>query len=763
MEAVPHRPSQPVIPNPGDPASKLAIEKFADGTIACLKFTGTIDEGFEGKKLGASAGGDTLILDLGGVKKISSFGIREWVDFVAAAGKQVRSMILIECSPKVVDQLNMVANFAGGGRVFSFYSPFRCDYCDTDHRVLLQVDKDHETIKSMKLAERPCPSCKEAMYFDEDGATFFSYIIGQEKFELEPDVAAFLASKLNYAVSDLNRKLRVDKVIEGRTTYVKLAGDLEKSFPREKLAEGLEGTVILDLGSIGRVEPAGAAEWRGFIKMVTPLVESLYLAAVPPAVLEKLCSQEDLGFKAQVLTLTLPYACSTCGTTSAQSIDVGQHHDVLKFATAPELRCTTCKHAMQCVAGEAQMTLLPGLPKPTASTEVVKALGILRERALQIQREKKPASKSNVMAAIAPVAAQRSSLLVPFLAALLAVVVAAGGYLAYQRMNKTAEAPKSALGTLASRSAATRPAWITSDTQGTAGCIDTADKGLSCVGVSSISARQDDAEDEAADAALDAVANALAVRITSEDWKLSVIPTYKAARDAKLAAFDRDPSNTSARRDVREARNAVGRVLRATSGGAVPAAPTGRYWEEYAGADGKRYLAFAQVSLGATELAKLVEGYTVTSTALGATAVPMFPLVGWRYPKLDHGAIITKLGTGALQDLGLAEQYVVVAVAGRDVIDGASFAKLTGDEHAQLVEHGGTLRLKVQASDGAPREFSSVIKAKTDDTPGTTGKGSNGGKNGGSNGGRPTGNTGGVNIWDRYGGGKGSGRDDPTQ
>src|SRR6185295_15814043 len=101
-----------------------------------------------------------------------------------------------------------------------------------------------------------------------------------------------------------------------------------------------------------------------------------------------------------------------------------------------------------------------------------------------------------------------------------------------------------------------------------------------------------------------------AVRITNPAWKLSVIPVYKPARDAKLAAFDRDPSNTSARRDVREARNAVARVLRATSGGAVPAAPTGRYWEEYTGGDGKRFLAFAQVSLGATELAKLVEGYT---------------------------------------------------------------------------------------------------------------------------------------------------------
>ncbi len=754
MEAVPHRPSQSVIP--ADPPAKLMVEKFADGAIACLKFTGTIDESFEGKKLGGTAAGDTLVLDLGGVKKISSFGIREWVDFVSTASKLVRSMILIECTPKVVDQLNMVANFAGGGRVFSFYAPFRCDYCDSEHRVLLQIDRDFETIKSMKLAERPCPTCKEGMYFDEDGATYFSYLIGQEKFELEPEVAGFLASKLNYAVSDLSRKLRVDKVIEGRTTYLKLGGDLDRSFPRDKLAEGLEGTVIVDLSSIGRIEPAGAAEWRAFVKMVAPLVDQLYLAAAPPAFVEKLGSVEDLGPKAQVLTLTLPYACTSCGTTSGQTIEVAQHHDVLKFATAPELRCLQCKHAMQCVAGETLMTLLPGLPKPTAGSDIVKSIGMLRERAVQAQRERKPAAKSNVMSAVMPVAVPpRASLLVPVLASLLAVVVLAGGYLAYQRITATPTLA-TGLGGVSARSAEARPAWITSDTQGTATCTETANKGLSCVGVSSVSARQDDAEDEAADAALDAVANALAVRIADEPWKLAVIPIYKAARDAKLAAFDRDPGNTSARRDVREARHAVGRVLRATSGGAVPATPTGRYWEEYSGADGKRYLAFAQFSLGATEISKLADGYSKTATVLGATAVSVFPLVGWRFPKIENGAILTKLGSGPLQELGLAEQYVVVAVAGRDVIDASSFAKLAGDEYGALSDKGGTLRLKVQASDGPPREFSTAIKAaKQVETPAT-----------GSGSGKPprTGNeTGNVNVWDRYGGGKGSGRDDPTQ
>ena len=88
------RPSQPIIPDGAAP--KLVIEKFADGDVACLKFVGTIDEAFEGKKLGMTAGADTLVLDLGGVKKISSFGIREWVDFMAAASKQTKSIVVIE-------------------------------------------------------------------------------------------------------------------------------------------------------------------------------------------------------------------------------------------------------------------------------------------------------------------------------------------------------------------------------------------------------------------------------------------------------------------------------------------------------------------------------------------------------------------------------------------------------------------------------------------------------------------------------------------
>lgn len=127
----------------GPSGAKLTVDKFADGDIVGLRFDGSIDANFEGKKLAASLTAATLILDLGGVKKISSFGIREWVDFVKTAGEQVQQLILIECTPKVVDQLNIVGNFVGDGRVFCSMRRSTVIIA-IEHRVLLHVDCDRD-------------------------------------------------------------------------------------------------------------------------------------------------------------------------------------------------------------------------------------------------------------------------------------------------------------------------------------------------------------------------------------------------------------------------------------------------------------------------------------------------------------------------------------------------------------------------------------------------------------------------------------------
>ncbi len=754
MEAAPQQAST----SPEEQTQKLKIDKFSDGGIVCLKFAGTVDEDFEGKKLAATVKAQTLILDLADIRKISSFGIREWVDFVNAADKNCEQVILLECAPKVVDQLNMVANFAGEkGRVFSFYAPYRCDYCDSDSSLLMQVDRDWEVIKNMKPPERPCGACGEPEYFDEDPTTYFSFIAGQDKFELDHEVAAFLSSKLNYTVSESARRLRVDKIIEGRSTYLKLSGDLDGSFPREKLAEGLEGTIIIDLAGIGKIDPAGAAEWRGFMQMVTPTAESIFLLAVPPGFLEKLTKPEDLGPKAQVITFAMPYACERCATTSSQVIDVEQHFDVLKFATPPEMKCKDCKSPTTCAATEGLLSHLPTLPKPSISPQTRKFIKEVQER----KPEKK---KTATTVAEAAAAGKGGGMGMMLGAAAIAAALALGGVFIYQYMNKKPDLTENTAVTVGEKvreAGQARPAWITSDTFFSATCTPDGD-GMSCVGVSSYVNNQEDARAEAKEASLEAMVNQVAVKIDDPAWQQTVQQIYGDARQQMLSTFDRLRDQAlkgtydrgeydRSHRAVRKARTAVVSAFKATAGSLFPTAATDEYWEEYreSGGGGTRFLVFVQYKVDGDLMKRLVERYSTVEKALGASVVTVFPGVAWRYPNVDQGAIIVGLDTGKLRDSGLGTEAIVQEIQERPVKDAQAFSRLLDDAVKLLTERGGQLKLKLKTGDMGSGDYTIPFPKKSEPSHSTSHSGSHSRDHGQV---RP------PVPWQRKGG-----RDDPTQ
>ncbi len=739
---------------------KLAIDRFADGGIVCLKFTGTIDEDFDGKKTAGTVKCTTLLLDLAEVRKISSFGIREWVDFMNAVAKNTEEIVLIECSPKVVDQLNMVANFAGTGRVFSFYAPYRCDYTDTDHLVLMQIDRDWEVIKSMKPPERVDPESGEPAYFDEDPITYFAFIAAQERFELEPDVAAFLAAKLNYSVSDSAQKLRIDKVIEERSTYLKLSGALDGTFPREKLVEGLEGTVIIDLSGMGKIEPAGAAEWRGFLQMLTPAAEAIYLLGVPPIFLEKLTKPEDLGPKAQVITFAMPYACDKCAMTQSYAIDVEQHYDVLKFATPPEMRCSECKEPTVCAATEGLLSHLTTLPKPSISPQTRKFIKQVQER----KPEKKKKAPTTVAEAAA--AGRRGQTSMMFAAAAVAAGLAVAGVLGYNYLQQEKAAARverrDAVGPLIEQSGESRPAWVTSDERFTAFCNTTEQKALSCVGISSFAATEEDAREEAKEAALEAISHAVGLQITDSDWQSTVGKIYADARQTRLAELDKAKGDSDdkrydiARRAVREGRNAVAESLSKTGGAAVPTNPTDAYWEAYEAGSGSRFLAFVQYQLPKEQVERLLETYSKQHDALGASATTVFPGIAWRFGDIHTGALLTNLDSGDLKAIGLAEGYIITSVQDRQIRDGASFAQMIGQELERLKQDGGNLKLMIKTGDGPQVEFNRPVQRIITEQPVRGGTRSRG-----SRGDTPAVN-GSINTWDRFQK-RGASRDDPSQ
>jgi hypothetical protein len=361
--------------------------------------------------------------------------------------------------------------------------------------------------------------------------------------------------------------------------------------------------------------------------------------------------------------------------------------------------------------------------------------------------DKKP---STGILPVARPAAEPRSRLVPSLLALVVLVVGAAGLVYYKQTTADRGPGPYGAGPAVDRCAAARPPWILREAgPGTATCSDDGG-GLACLGVSMLSPSQEDAEDEASDAAIEAVAFELGKRITDKAWQASIPGMYAPARDAKLAALNRDLQSTQAKRDVREGRRAVAHALRAAG---IDASSDGRYWEAFDARDGRRYVAFVQVKLSAADATRLVADYAARDSALGATAVAFFPELAWRFPKLSRGAVVSTLEPGNLQELGIAEKYIVLAVDGRDVIDAASFTKILTEERAQLADHGGSLRLLVQTDTGDPREFSTTIagKAVAPVPAERPGKHTRDGTNGS------------VNVWDRLGGNHGSGRDDPTQ
>ena len=183
-----------------------------------------------------------------------------------------------------------------------------------------------------------------------------------------------------------------------------------------------------------------------------------------------------------------------------QPIDVAEHHEVLKFATAPELRCPTCKAAMQCTASEAAMTVLPGLPKPTATEDLVKSIGMLRERALApLRRDQQADAAGPRVRRRSPSRRARSGL-----PSMLACAARDRGR--HRRLprvparHRARSGPQRRSARVASKSATARPAWI----MATPGGVTCTEPGTGCRASDSsalVGEPQDDAEDEASDAA----------------------------------------------------------------------------------------------------------------------------------------------------------------------------------------------------------------------------------------------------------------------
>ncbi|MCS6912780.1 MAG: hypothetical protein RMK29_17420 [Myxococcales bacterium] len=694
------RPSQI---QPGYLPPRLMIERREHGAVLFLRLSGFIDEQFDGPGLARTLRGRYLVLDLGGVDRISSFGIRQWIDFISATRGRLQGVYFIEVSPKMVDQFNMVANFGGHGHIVSFFAPYRCDACDHDRRRLFRTDEETPLWRAGQAPPFSCPSCGSQEYFDEDPATYFCYVAQQPPPQLPPEVASFLRNELNYGQGG-QRKLKIEKTVEGRFTYVKLSGDLDSDLRAQKLAEGLEGDVVFDLAGVLSIDPVGTAQWRKLLQSLasrtdgSERVDNIYIVAAPALFLERLGRPEDLTHKGKVLSVLVPYACPRCRATTQRLVDFCAYGQELRAGRVPRTRCSACGSPATCMATETWLQRLAALPQPVLDEAQRQGIARLlsatsrpvpppaglppQEVPLETTRPQSgpPVRDTRPLGwpALGPLKDRvRRLLQLPgLLPGSLVVLMALSAAIVYRILTPPEQRRGSAGWVVVEASQAQPPSWAVA--------APPAD-GLTFWGRSARLPDRQQAVEAAEREALLALARNLGETLAERDplWRTAVMSLYEGAEEA--ARRSRIHLSDAEQRVVALVRQVPGVTLRPKV-----------YWEKLARGNRRTgaeltFQATAWLRLEPREKEQLLTHFSRREVCQKASFFPYFPMLGWRH-ELGMGAVLGAVDPQSrLGGAGLQPKDIVVSVSGHEVENLEELCRLLNEALA-----AGEGSLKVQ-------------------------------------------------------------------
>lgn len=138
--------------------------------VTWVSLTGNIDEGADFAPVTRLPG--PLVIDLGGINRINSLGVREWIHFVKEREAAGIDLTFERCSPVMVGQVGMISNFMGKrSRIKSVLVPYVCPACSTETLGLFEVMPGAEVPLSA-----PCPKCQQAMELDELPDTYSAIV-----------------------------------------------------------------------------------------------------------------------------------------------------------------------------------------------------------------------------------------------------------------------------------------------------------------------------------------------------------------------------------------------------------------------------------------------------------------------------------------------------------------------------------------------------------------------------------------------------------
>ncbi|MBK9071422.1 MAG: hypothetical protein IPL79_10530 [Myxococcales bacterium] len=148
---------------------------------ACyVKLAGVIDENNALAAIAVPAKPGPIYIDCGDIERINSCGVRDWIRWVDALTASGGRLVLVDCAPPIVAQLNLVANFSGStaqaNRVRSVQLPYFCGTCDEEQVVTVELRDLAANLEAAAAPACRCRTCDATMDFDDIPESYFSFL-----------------------------------------------------------------------------------------------------------------------------------------------------------------------------------------------------------------------------------------------------------------------------------------------------------------------------------------------------------------------------------------------------------------------------------------------------------------------------------------------------------------------------------------------------------------------------------------------------------
>ncbi|MFO0591981.1 MAG: serine/threonine-protein kinase [Polyangiaceae bacterium] len=254
----------------------LSRRPLATAVLATL--SGRINESFDGNEIGRTiAESKRVVLDLAGVERVTSYGVREWIAMMGAC-KQTE-LWLARCAEPIVAQLSMIPGFAGHARVASLVLSYRCSQCDASSVRLVDLETDAAELLAGAPAPGTCEHCGGETRAEDDEASlrFTKPWLGKP---IEASVRAALAV---IAREGDGAPPPVEKIVLGTETHVRLRRGVGRRMRFRRVLDGIEGHLRVDVRDPAALDAKGAQELARALLDLGPEVTSIAVQGAPAA------------------------------------------------------------------------------------------------------------------------------------------------------------------------------------------------------------------------------------------------------------------------------------------------------------------------------------------------------------------------------------------------------------------------------------------------------------------------------------------------